>query len=98
MQALPSLHEAVLFGFRQPLRTSQTSSVQALPSEQAPLFATCAQLSDASLQESVVQATPSAQFGAVPAWQTPATQVSTPLQNWPSLHSASPVQPVTGAT
>jgi len=55
----------------------------------AALFGSCVHESVASLQESVVQATVSAQFTAVPATHPAvALHVSTPLQYWPSLHDA----------
>jgi len=53
------------------------------------LFGTLSHVSATSSQESVVHATPSLQFGAVPAWQpVRALHVSTPLQNCESSQTA----------
>src|SRR6185369_8442006 len=74
----------------------QLSVVHALPSLQSlgvlqgvqPGMAWCAQPTP-SVQESTVQALPSPQFGARPAWQPLAPpQVSTPLQGLPSSQPA----------
>src|SRR5262249_28469438 len=56
----------------------------------------------AGTHESVVQVLLSSQLGAVPAVQTPATQVSAPLHRVPSLHAVPVVtavlrQPSTGS-
>src|SRR2546422_6572961 len=98
VQALPSLHGAVLFGWMQapPLHTS---SVQTLPSlaHGAVLFVWTQPV--AGLQLSVVQTFPSSQLGAGPPTHVPPLQVSFVVQALPSLHGAVLcvcVQPVPG--
>ena len=72
-----------------------SAPLQTSPSAQEVPFATAllTQAACASLQESVVQALPSSQFGAVPAVQEPPLQVSAPLQYRPSSQSAFVEQP-----
>jgi hypothetical protein len=79
VQALPSLHGAVLLVFTQLPVPLQTSSVQTLPSEVQAVPAATAQLSASSLQE--LLQTPPVVHGS-PAWtaQAPPEQVSAPLQ------------------
>jgi hypothetical protein len=92
LQALPSLQLVPLA--RSPcwqMPAEQTSVVHALPSLQSavvvqpvqPGMASCWQPATGS-QLSVVHALPSPQFGAVPAMQLPAWQVSAPLHALPS--------------
>ena len=50
----------------------------------------------AGAHESVVQTLPSSQFGGVPAWQAPVTQVSSPLHALLSVQSAFVTHPPTG--
>jgi len=67
------------------------SSVHGLGSSHAALSGAWSQLSVVSLQESMVQATASAQLGGVPASQVevPRLQVSAPLHHRPSSHCGS---------
>src|SRR6185503_18552875 len=82
---LPSSQLAAVPGAQAPpAHTSPT--VQALPSLQDTVLLACWQPL-AGTQLSVVHRLPSSQFGAVPAWQVPPTQVSIPLHALPSLHS-----------
>jgi len=78
--AVPAWQPSVTWHVSLPLQNN--------PSLHAPLLGAWSQESVPSLQESVVQATASAQFGAVPAWQPRVTwHVSLPLQNAPSLQA-----------
>jgi len=61
--------------------------VHTLASLQLAAFGVLLQESVDSLQESSVQATPSLQFTAAPAWHVPETHCSAPLQNRPSEQS-----------
>src|SRR5262245_33519439 len=73
--------------------SSQTSAVQALPSLHG--FGALTHCPFAVLHESIVQNSPSSQLVGVPGAHWPDTQVSTPLQGLPSLHSASTEHPAT---
>jgi hypothetical protein len=98
LQYNPSLGQLTGVPATQPLAGLQTSApLQYSPSEHAALLGMWSQLSVASLHESVVQAIPSLQFTGVPAWHcpVPVLQVSMPVQNNPSSHSAFVVHPST---
>ncbi len=89
VQMLPSSHGLLLNGFEQPVTGSQTSSVQFSASAQLLFFAGWSTVLLASLQLSSVQATPSLSVGAAFDTQpAPGTQLSVPVQNCPSSHSA----------
>src|SRR5207247_5472767 len=68
VQALPSLHGAVLFTCAQPVTGSQASVVQTLPSSQ--LTGECVQ-PVTELHPSTVHALPSSQLGAGPLTHAP---------------------------
>ena len=98
---VPSLHESVVqltpssqFGGAPDWQSFTASHVSAplqkSPSSQSPSFGTLSHEFVPSLHESVVQLTPSLQFGGVPDWQSfTASHVSVPLQKSPSLQSPS---------
>ena len=83
MTAVPAWQSRVALHVSAPLQKS--------PSSQVPSFATLSQESVLSLHESSVQPTPSSQVTAVPVWHEHMSglQISIPVQNRPSLHSAS---------
>ena len=84
VQAFPSLHEAVLLAWAQPVAGTHESSVQRFPSSQEAVLLTCRQ-PVAGTQESVVQAFPSSQLGGAVPTQPPPLQVSVVVQAFPSL-------------
>ena len=85
MQVLPSLQSMAVPPQAPALQVSLV--VQTLPSVQGSVLLVCVQ-PEPGLQASVVQALPSLQFGALPAWHWPLTQVSTPSQTLLLLQSA----------
>src|SRR5262245_18861896 len=89
VQGFPSEQPRAAPGAQTPLAQA-SPSVHALPSLQLPAtFAWPHPL--AGLQVSFVQGFPSLQLSGAPGWPAPFTQVSAPLQTFPSEHWAFPV-------
>jgi hypothetical protein len=87
VQTLPSLQLSAVPAPQTPL-WQVSAPLQTLPSRQGvPLATAVLEQPKTALQESVVQTLPSLQVRGVPAVQTPAWQVSAPLQTLPSAQA-----------
>jgi hypothetical protein len=93
VQALPSSQLSAVPAAQVPFWQSSAPSQMVLLGHGVPLETFVCVQPEAVLQVSLVQGLPSSQLGAVPGWQTPAWQVSAPLQALPSEHEV----PVSGA-